>query len=365
MAAQDDSGDKTEKPTPKRLREAHKRGDVARSRDLSSTVATLVWLLIFAGATAAYHDQLVELVDRSLRAMHEPFYEVVLSVGLDAFRVLLLLGAIPAVLAGLIGTLVEFLQVRGVFTFEKLKPDLNNLDPIQGIKRMFGVENIIEVAKSILKAIILIWVLVVLTRMYAQDLVQLIEADPRSAGQLWWKLSSFFVVWVLVFFAALSFGDVLIQHFQFMKKLKMSRRDILREYKEDEGDPYIKQRRKQLHQEWAEQNMLTGVRRSNVVVTNPTHLAVALRYEKGETVVPVVVAKGEDHLAKRIRETAEEEGIPIMRNVDLARALYAEVDMDDYIPPELFEAVAQVLLWARATRQAQDEGREPLAPPFA
>lgn len=362
MSGQDDSGDKTEKPTPKRLREARERGDVARSKDLSSTVAAFVWLLVFSGGAALYHQELSELVERCFRAMHEPFDEVLQSVMMDAARVLIVLGAIPAIVAGLLGTLVEFLQVRGVFTFEKLKPDLKNLDPVQGIKRMFGVENWIEVLKSILKAIVLVSVLVIITRMHANDFFQLVHADPRSAGQLWWKVSAVFVIWILVFFALLSFADVLLQHFQFIKKLMMSRRDIIREFKEDEGDPYIKQRRKQLHQEWSEQNVLSGVRRSNVVVTNPTHLAVALRYEKGETVVPVVVAKGEDHLARRIRETAEEEGIPVMQNIDLARALHAEVEMDDYIPPELFEAVAELLLWAMSVRQAPGAVAQPGEP---
>jgi type III secretion protein U len=160
-----------------------------------------------------------------------------------------------------------------------------------------------------------------------------------------------------------------LQHFNYIKKLRMSRRDIKQEYREDEGDPYIKQRRKQLHFEWAQQNMLSGARRANVIVTNPTHLAIALYYEKGETVVPIVTAKGEDYMAQLIREVAEEEGIPIMRNVDLARALYAEVELDDYIPRDLFEAVAQVLIWAREVRAereradaegvlAKDDGQE-------
>jgi type III secretion protein U len=369
--SQDDSADKTEKPTPKRLRDARKKGDVPKSKDLSSTVGTLVWLLIFASTVTWSYGQIAELMNRTFAAVsaRDSFGEVAFNLSMDGIRVMLLVGVLPALLAGLIGTLVEFLQVRGVFTFEKVKPDLKHLNPVEGVKRMFGVENLIELLKSILKAVLIIGLFVVLARHYANDLFQLAYAKPGAVGSLWWHISSVYVIWILVFFLFLSLGDVGLQHFNYIKKLRMSRRDIKQEYREDEGDPYIKQRRKQLHFEWAQQNMLSGARRANVIVTNPTHLAIALYYEKGETVVPIVTAKGEDYMAQLIREVAEEEGIPIMRNVDLARALYAEVELDDYIPRDLFEAVAQVLIWAREVRAereradaegvlAKDDGQE-------
>jgi type III secretion protein U len=195
--------------------------------------------------------------------------------------------------------------------------------------------------------VLIIGLLIVLTRLYADDVFKLPLARAEQFGAMWWRVSVAFVIWVLVFFLFVSLGDTMLQQFNYIKKLRMSRRDIKQEFREDEGDPYVKQRRKQMHQEWSQQNMAAGVRRANVVVTNPTHLAVALYYEKGETVVPMVTAKGEDEMARVIRETAEEEGIPILRNIDLARTLYAEVELDDYIPRELFEAVAQVLIWAR------------------
>jgi type III secretion protein U len=362
--SQDDSADKTEKPTPKRLREARKRGDVPKSKDLSSTVGTLVWLLMMAALLPLFRQELSELIDRVFLAMTQRGHlqDVVVPVATDAVRVLLVVGVGPALLSGVIGTLVEFLQVRGVFTFEKVKPDLKHLNPVEGVKKMFSPENLIEVVKSIVKAVVIISLFIVLTRMYARDMFLLSATDPRQVGGLWWRISMVFVIWALVFFLFVSLADAMLQQFNYIKKLRMSRRDIKQEFREDEGDPYIKQKRKQLHQEWAQQNMRAGARRANVVVTNPTHLAVALYYEKGETVVPIVTAKGEDEMARVIRETAQEEGIPMMRNVDLARALYAEVEMDDYVPRELFEAIAQVLIWARDVR-ALGEGDEPPPPP--
>jgi type III secretion protein U len=361
MSQDQDSADKTEKPTAKRLRDAHKKGDVPKSKDLSSTVGTLIWLLVFSAMLTFFYQQLAELIGRSLGAVRQPFDDVIRPLAMDALRVMFLLGAVPALAAGVLGTLVEFLQVRGVFTFEKLKPDLKHLNPAEGVKRIFKVENVIELIKSILKAVVIVGLFVVLARHYAQDLARLSVSSPSAVGQMWWRISSVFVIWVLIFFLFFSLGDSMLQHFNFIKKMRMSRRDIQRESKDDEGDPYIKQKRKQLHAEWSQQNMKAGVRRANVVVTNPTHLAVALYYEKGETVLPMVTAKGEDYMAQIIRETAAEEGIPILRNVDLARALYAEVEMDDYVAPDLFEAVAQVLLWARALRDSP-EAPPPLPP---
>jgi type III secretion protein U len=351
----DDSADKTEKPTPKKLREAHKKGDVAKSKDLSSTAGTLVWLLVFSATTSTYQQQLSELFGRVFITMHQPFEAVVGSLAFDAVRVLFVLGVVPTLIVSVLGVLVEFLQVRGVFTLEKLKPDLKHLNPVEGFKRIFKLESLIELLKSILKATFIIGMFVILARHHANDLAHLAFSKPAEVGNLWWRIASVFVIWVLVFFLFFSLGDLLLQHFNFIKKLRMSRRDIRDEMKDDEGDPYIKQKRKQLHQEWSQQNIKAGVRRANVVVTNPTHYAVALYYEKGETVVPIVTAKGEDYLAQIIRETAAEEGIPMMRNVDLARALYADVEMDDYVPPDLFEAVAQVLLWARAVSAGEIE----------
>jgi type III secretion protein U len=274
-------------------------------------------------------------------------------LSMQAVAVFALVGLLPALLAGVLGTLVEFLQVRGVLSMEKVTPDLKHINPVEGFKRIFSSDNVIEVIKSALKAVLLVGALVLIARKHAPDLYFLVHGHPAQAAALWWRMSMILVVWVLVFFVFFSLGDSLLQHYKYIKKLMMSRREIKQEYKEDEGDPHIKGKRKQMHKEWSQQNMKKGVRRANVVVTNPTHLAVALYYEKGETVVPMVTAKGEDDMAQVIRETAEEEGIPILRNVDLARALYAEVPLDDYIPVELFEAVAQVLLWAQDVRDAK------------
>jgi len=160
-------------------------------------------------------------------------------------------------------------------------------------------------------------------------------------------------VWTVAVFAAISCVDAVYQRFVFTKRLRMSRRDIRREMRDTEGDPFVKGRRKQLHQEWAQQNMLEAVRRSSAVVVNPEHIAVAILYEPGTTELPIVSAKGEDYTAQLIREAAEEAGVPIMRNVELARGLHASVGLDEYVKAEFFQAVAELLRWAESVRRAR------------
>jgi type III secretion protein U len=352
--SEEDKSSKTEKPTPKKIRDARNKGDVPKSKDLASTAGTLVWVLIMVGASNFWVGQLGELVNRTFTAMQRPFEEVMYAVMVDAVRVLLLLGLVPLVISSSMGTFIEFLQVRGVIAFEKVKPDLNHLNPAKGFKKVFSMDNVVELIKSVIKTTILIAIFLAVMHGYMDSVIKLPYATPGAVGSLWWKISLQFSIWVLVLFFFVAAFDMVFQQNSFMKKLRMSRRDIKQEMKDDEGDPYVRQRRKQLHQEWSDQNMLSSVRRSNVVVTNPTHYAVALRYEKGDTDVPMVIAKGEDHMARLIKETALQEGIPIMENVMLARSLHAQVEIDDFIPTELFEAVAEVLIWAQSIRAEEE-----------
>jgi type III secretion protein U len=168
---------------------------------------------------------------------------------------------------------------------------------------------------------------------------------------------------VLVFFFT-SFTDLGYQHYSFTKKMMMSMRDIRQEMKEDEGDPYIKAKRKQLHQEWSQQNSMQAVKNANVLVVNPTHIAIAIEYGTENAPIPVVTAKGEDHLVPMMKEIAAEAGVPIMRNVPLARRLNELTEIDEFVPQETFEAVAEVLHWAQSVRDGltnRDSGERELA----
>ncbi|RUL70872.1 type III secretion system export apparatus subunit SctU [Dyella choica] len=355
MAGQNkDSGDRTEKPTAKRLRDARKDGDVPKSRELTSTVLVLAWLLLLMMGMPLIRARLNGLFDTVMQGVHQPFEQALHDVGLAACIAFLWL-TVPLLLsAAALGAMVEFLQVGPVFAPKKIKPDASRMNPAEGIKRLFSQENLVEVIKALVKSSLLIglfiWVLFALIGQF----VNLPYVAPQATGEALWIAVKRFATGVIFVFFFVSALDVFYQRYAFIKKMKMSRREIKQELKDNEGDPMIKTRRRQLHQEWSQQNTLAAVRKASVVVTNPTHLAIAIRYEQGEDDLPVIVAKGADHEAALIRQAAEEAGVPIMRNVNLARGLYEKVEVDDYLPGDFFEAVAELLRWAESMRESRD-----------
>ncbi|MFZ7095273.1 type III secretion system export apparatus subunit SctU [Luteimonas dalianensis] len=363
MSDQEQGGDKTEKPTPKKLRDARREGNVAKSKDLTSTVLVMGWV---AGAwmmMGMMGARLGELFDRSLGAVSQPFFQVLPQLGWLALQTLLWLVLPLMLLALLLGVLVEFLQIGPIATFKKMTPKLDKMNPVEGIKKMFSMDNLIELIKSVVKCAAMIGIGYIVLKGMLERLMMLPHGNPSAMAGAVWHGIKWIMVWTVVVFFFVAALDVWYQKFSYTKKLRMSRRDIKREVKENEGDPYVKQRRKQLHQEWAQQNMLSSVRKSNVVVTNPTHIAVALQYEQGETELPVVVAKGEGAMAELIKKTAEEAGVPILQNVPLARGLNEKVELDDYISTEFFDAVAEVLFWAEGVRRGVDGPATPAGEP--
>ncbi len=354
MAEEGDAGNRTEKPTPERLKKARKEGDISKSKELTSTVLVLVWLVLIWLMWSSMSTRLGTLLDAVLNSMAKPFEIAAPALGRAAFDAALWI-IVPLLLGAVfVALIVEFLQAGPVLAFKKVKPDLKHVNPMSGLKKIFSKDNVIEVVKAIIKSSALIAIFVAVLFQYLPQLVTLPYAPPGVMGELFWSSAMRIGVWVIFIFFFLSVLDAFYQRFSFMKKMRMSIRDIRQESKENEGDPYIKGRRRQLHQEWAQQNMLSSVRRSSVVVTNPTHLAIAIYYEPGETELPMVIAKGEDYEAKLIREAAEEAGVPIMQNVELARGLYERAELDDYLPSEFFEAVAELLRWAESVREQRD-----------
>jgi len=351
--AQKKEADQTQKPTPKRLRDARKEGDVAKSRDLTSTVLTLVWLGLMWMLMPWFAGQLIGLFDTTFRAVADPAQVSVSMLTGLALQVFLWL-TIPLLGAAvLIGLLVEFLQAGPLFVPKRVQPKMSHLDPVEGVKRMFSMESLVELLKSVFKTAALIGILLWVLARLLDDYLELPYGNVTDVGTAMWSAIRWTGIWVVCVFAFVSVLDIVYQRQLFIRNLLMSRRDIRQESKDTEGDPLIKGKRRQLHQEWSQQNTLAAVRQASVVVTNPTHVAVALRYVPGETDLPVVTAKGEDYEAQLIREAAREAGVPIMENVPLARALNDQLSIDDYITPEFFEAVAEVLRWAGNLRDAR------------
>jgi type III secretion protein U len=347
--AKEQGAEQTEKPTQKRLRDARRDGDVAKSREVTSTVMVLCWLVLAWLALPFVSRQISGLMQLSLQAVSQPVATPPSALLMEAVRMLL-----PLLLAAAaIGLLTEFLQVGGLFVPKRVLPRGERLNPAEGLSRLFAQENWVEVLKSVLKTAALIAIFILVLLRVLPEILRLPLGDGHAIAAAHWHAFMWVGVWTVAIFAAISCVDAVYQRFVFTRRLRMSRRDIRREMRDTEGDPFVKGRRKQLHQEWAQQNMLEAVRRSSAVVVNPEHIAVAILYEPGTTELPIVSAKGEDYTAQLIREAAEEAGVPIMRNVELARALHASVGTDEYVKSEFFQAVAELLRWAESVRRAR------------
>jgi flagellar biosynthetic protein FlhB len=343
------SGEKTEQPTSKKLRDARKKGQVAKSQDLSSAIMLIsavgvmyilsgYWGELFRNS---FQDQITYAV-----TFHGDFTSYTAFAALGAGLKLFLLALAP-----LLGVMVivafaaNYVQIGSLFAPESIKPDLKKLNPIEGFKnKFFKMKSYLELGKTVLKMIITATVVGYVLSGSINDLIKLTQQPIPVAVSfiIGLILQIFFTVGLA--FLIIGGADYFLQYFLHRKELKMTKQEVKQEWKEMEGDPYIKARRRQMHREIMSQSVASAVKSANVIVANPTHLAVALKYENGSTGAPIVVAKGADFMAAQIRQIADEAGIPITRNVPLARTLY-ELEIEEEIPEELYEAVAIVLRW--------------------
>jgi type III secretion YscU/HrpY family protein len=340
MSDKNDGGDKTEKPTPKRLQDARKKGDVPKSREVTSTVVLVLWLGVGALAVAYAPSRIAHLFESLFVTIARGwsgtgYAGAVRAVGSEAGELALLLVAMLLVPAAAVGLLADFLQAGPVLTFEKLKPKLEHMNPVEGVKRMFSMDNLIEVVKAVAKTALLFLIGWLVVRAALPQIVGLARAPtlpPQAIGVMVWDLTVQALAWTVAIFALVSLLDAAYQRYSFTKKMRMSLRDIRQEMKESEGDPMIKGQRRQAHQEWSQSNATQAARNANVLVVNPTHVAVAIDYDRETTPVPTIAFKGEDHVARAMREAAEEAGVPILRNVPLARDLLARSEIGEIVP---------------------------------
>lgn len=346
MGQQQNTGEKTEKPTQKKLRDARREGQVAKSKDLTHTAVTFAWVVVLTGLAGWISGQLAQLLDATWVQIESISVESLIGAGISAAKVLLWLTIVPLALVAALGSLVEFLQVGAILAPKRIAPKPSNIGISQGFKRIFSMDNLFEVFKSIAKTIVLISIISLIALSALDAIVLLPTADVLVYSETNNRLLLLLFVWVIVTFLFLSIGDWMYQKYSFERKQRMSKYDIKRENKEQDGDPHTRGARKSLHRQWATQSVQHAARNANAVVVNPTHIAVALFYKAGETLVPVVAAKGEGEIARLIRESAEDAGVPVVRNVSLARALNYRCDAEDYIPEDMFDAVAEVLAWA-------------------
>ena len=339
--------DKTEQPTPKKLRDARKKGQVSSSKDVTSGAVIIMLFIFLWTASDFYYQQFKELI--LLPAQFTgPGFDFGYSLEQVVNGLLLIMIKMIAPPLGLVTIVIiaaHIFQFGLLLAFESLKPDLNKLNPANGLKKIFSLKNLIELLKSLLKIGFLLILLYHVILNNLGDLLEIPHCGLRCIPLMLDAMMKELMINASFAFVVIAAADFAFQKFQFIKELKMSKDEVKREYKEMEGDPHIKSKRRHLHQEMLARNMTSSVKRSTVIITNPTRIAIALEYRQGETPLPMVRAKGENLLAKRIIEIAQQEGIPIMENVPLARALHEQASVDQYIPSALIPAVAEVLRW--------------------
>lgn len=364
MAEKNDGGDKTEKPTPKKLADARKKGDVAKSKDVTATATLFVWFIVFVFGAGFAGTRIAALFDHgfAMLAGGQAFDQAARSLGMEALWALVVISAVAMIPAAITGVLTEFLQSGGVFTLEKLTPSLDKLNPVEGLKKMFSMDGVVEMLKTLAKAILIVMILWLVLRGSLAEIIErtgpllqpAAQSDGRAAAASVLAYTGSLVrqalLWTFAVFVMVAVLDLGWQKHSFLKKMRMSLRDIRQEHKENEGDPLLKGNRRQLHEEWASQNAVGAARGANVLVVNPTHIAIAIDYDADISPVPIVAAKGEGPLAQAMREAAEEAGVPIVRHVTVARKLYEDAAVEELIPRDMFEAIAQIILWAKKVR---------------
>jgi type III secretion protein U len=335
--------EKTEQPTSKRLLDSRKKGDVSYSKDFTQTLLILAifgYLLGSSGHIVESLGQMILLPSTLLRLQFHAAANT-LVVELLTSAAWLVLPFIGIVLG--VGILADAMQVGILFAFEKLKPSGKKLNILSNAKNMVSKKNLMEFLKSSVKIAILSSLVTVLIRDAMPLMTSIPQAGLAGLGQVVAELLKTMLVYIGLAYSVIAMADFVWQRLQYRKGLMMSKDEVKQEYKQMEGDPHIKHQRKHLHQEMQQEGAIQSARDATVVVTNPTHLAVALRYDEDKTPLPVILAMGEGALAQRMKEAAREAGVPLMENVPLARALMAQGEAGQYIPSELIAPVAEVL----------------------
>jgi len=345
--------EKTEDPTPKKLRDARQKGQVAKSQDVTTAALTVASFVLISALWPWYVEQLKALMLLPAAFTSQPFEDVVDQVMKAIAMKILLLSAPMLAIVVIIGIGSNLAQVGFMLVFEPVKPELKKLNPLDKLKQMFSVKNLVEFLKSAAKVIIIAVLIYIVTKNSLDPLTRVPYAGETGVLMALKPMLSTLAINVTLVYIALAAVDYFFQKFQHIKQLKMSKDEVKREYKESEGNPEIKGKRKQLHQEMVMNDTMERTRGASVLVTNPTHLAIAIYYKEEDNQMPRVLAKGEDYVAKRMIEVARQEGIPVMQHIPLARAIYEKVDIDRFIPADLIEPMAEVLRWLKEFHDQQ------------
>lgn len=340
--------ERTEEATPRRKQEARKKGQVPRSNELNSIVVLLALFVIlnffgqwfYSGFINYIKNYLspnelnTELSDSNIR-------NVLFRHGLIFLRLFLPLG----LGALLMGVVINFIQVGPMFSLEPLKPKFSKLNPVAGLQRLFSFQGVLQLVKSIIKLVIVVYFAFITIRDHLFLFLDMARQSAFDVAMAIWRIIYQVAIKICLFLLIMAVFDYMYQRWEFRKSLRMTKREIKDEFKQTEGNPQIKNKIRQRQREIATRRMMQDVPKADVVITNPTHLAIALKYDSSKMSAPVVVAKGEGFIAQKIKEIAAANDVVLVENKPLAQALYKTVDIGEVIPANLFQAVAEVLAY--------------------
>ncbi|MBU8877847.1 flagellar biosynthesis protein FlhB [Bacillus sp. FJAT-29790] len=341
------AGEKTEKATPKKKQDSRKKGQVAKSQDVNTAVVLLGVFLILLFAGSYLKDIIISIMRHTFQEfmLMELTEATIQTIFLAILNELVFFLAPIMLVAMVAGVVANYMQVGFLFSPEAIQPKLEKLNPIKGFKRIFSIRAIVELFKSILK---ISFVGFVTFMVLWNSIDEILNLSQKSVGAAMITIGSLTVKMGLYASGALLFLsmlDFLYQKYDFEKNIRMSKQDIKDEHKNSEGDPLIKSKIKQRQREMAMRRMMQEVPNADVVITNPTHYAIALKYDESKLDAPYVVAKGVDFVAQKIKLIAKEQDIITVENRPLARALYSQAEIGDAIPEEFFKAVAEILAY--------------------
>lgn len=338
---------KTEKATPKKRRDERKKGNVFLSQDAVSVATLLASVFVLLLMADALVTQLGSFFSYCVAKCGEKAnsVEMLKEIGIQAVIVFVKAVFPITLVTAFCAVAATFAQTRFLVSGELLRPKFSRISPMQGFKRLFSLRSVIDALKGILKiTLLLIIIFLSLKNQFLESSKYLYTSLRASCGHLF-ENGKWMVLWIILAFTTVAALDFMYQWWDYERQLRMSKQEVKEEYKQTEGDPQIKGKIKETQRRMAQRRMMQQVPQADVVIRNPTHFAVALRYRPDSDDAPVAVAKGQDELALRIVRVAEEHGVAVVENVSLARALYAQCELDGQIPPELYSAVAEVLVF--------------------
>ena len=346
MADDKDPDSKTEEATPQKLEEARKKGDVAKSADVAPALSLLGATAVIVMGGGYFATSMAEAFMPFIASPHLLIGGLEAGAGVE-IGMNAIWAAAPFLGAVMLATIVggvggNVFQSGFLFSAEKMKPKWEKVSPMGGLKRIFGPDGLMQFAQTFAKLIAVSVICWMVLKPHAREFENMAAMSPAAILPLARDMMIALMASTLVFLVLGAGADFIWQKMRFAKRQRMTKEEVKEEYKNTEGDPHVKAKLKQIRMQRSRQRMMQNVPKATVIVTNPTHYSVALRYEAGDA-APVCVAKGVDALALRIREVAREHDVPIVENVPLARALYAAVDIDETIPREHFEAAARVI----------------------